>query len=125
LIERGINKNHLNDILTLIIKILFKIMSEEVQRIRQVVFLVENKIYKFDVNSQTSLKNLRKIIIAAANISNKVFKFFTNNKEIVAPDATTLDQLFHQEEEIVAQIIGSNFLTYIVTIVLNLFVQCV
>jgi hypothetical protein len=75
-------------------------MSEEVQRIRQVVFLVENKIYKFDVNSQTTLKNLRKIIIAAANISNKVFKFFSNNSEIVAPDSTTLDQLFRQEEEI-------------------------
>ena len=70
----------------------------ELSRIRQVVFLIENRVYKFDVNSQTNIKNLRKMISAAANISNKVFKFTQNNKEINAPESTTLDQLFPQEE---------------------------
>ena len=51
----------------------------ETSRIRQLVILIDNKVYKFDVNSQISLKNLRKIVSAAANIGHKVFKFYQNN----------------------------------------------
>ena len=70
----------------------------ETSRIRQLVILIDNKVYKFDVNSQISLKNLRKIVSAAANIGHKVFKFYQNNKEINAPDITTIDKLFPKDK---------------------------
>ena len=72
----------------------------ETSRIRQVVFLVENKIYKFDVNSHSTLKNLRKMVIAACNISNKVFEFTQNKKEIKAAEDTTIEKLFPNQDPI-------------------------
>ena len=46
-------------------------------RIRQVVFhLDRNRNYKFDVNSSTTIKGLKRIIGAAANLSKTGLKIY-------------------------------------------------
>ena len=65
--------------------------------IREFVLFIENRVYKFDVNSHTNIKNLCKMISAAANISNKVFKFTQYNTEINAPEALLWTNYFRKK----------------------------
>jgi hypothetical protein len=64
-------------------------------RIRQVVFIFDKtKNYKFDVNNTVTIKGLKKMIIAAANLGKSELRVFHKGTEFTQYDDSTLDELF-------------------------------
>jgi len=74
---------------------------EDSSRLRQIIFkLDKNKIYKFNTNSTVTIKSLRKIIIAAANITNKHLVMLYQDKDYNEFENFTIQQLFPVEKTI-------------------------
>ena len=66
-------------------------------RIRQVLFTLDkNRNYKFDVNQTVTIKGLKKMIIAAANLGRSELRVFNKGIEYTDKDDSTLDELFPQ-----------------------------
>ncbi len=64
-------------------------------QIRKVIFIVDkDRRYSFDVNQNITLKNLKKMIIAAANVGNIGLRIFQNGIEYTQHENETLDYLF-------------------------------
>ena len=64
-------------------------------QIRKVIFIVDkDRRYSFDVNQNITLKNLKKMIIAAANVGNIGLRIFQNGIEYTQQENETLDYLF-------------------------------
>lgn len=64
-------------------------------RIRQALFIVEkDKFYKFDVNHTITIKNLKKMIIAAANLGKNGLRIFHQGIEFTDHDEDSLATLF-------------------------------
>ena len=64
-------------------------------QIRKAIFIVDkDRKYSFDVNQNITLKNLKKMIIAAANIGNIGLRIFQNGIEYTQNENETLDSLF-------------------------------
>ena len=75
-------------------------MDESI-RLRQIIFKLErNKIYKFNTNATVTIKSLRKIIIAAANLSNKNIKMINKEEDYNNFENFTIQQLFPNEKSI-------------------------
>jgi hypothetical protein len=72
--------------------------SKETPRLKQALFELcrggISKYYKFDVNQTISMKNLKKMIVAAANISKQGLKFFHRGDEYTDYDDYTMLELF-------------------------------
>ncbi len=72
--------------------------SKELPRTRQALFvLYQNsnaKYYKFDVNQTITIKNLKKMIVAAANIGKNSFRLFHKGVEYTLEDDSSLLELF-------------------------------
>lgn len=68
---------------------------DETPRIRQVVFTLDkNKIYKFDVNNTTTIKGLKRMICAAANLSKSGLKIYSKTIDFTEFDDEDLSELF-------------------------------
>jgi hypothetical protein len=68
---------------------------DEAPRIRQVIFTLDkNKVYKFDVNNTTTIKGLKRMICAAANVSKSGLKIFSKGTEYTEFDDEDLSELF-------------------------------
>lgn len=68
-------------------------------RIRQVLFKIEgNKNYKFDVNSTTSIKGLKRMLTVAANLRKTGFKLFNNGIDFTDEDDSNLSELFPDQQ---------------------------
>lgn len=64
-------------------------------RIRQVLFTLEKNLsYKFDVNQTVTIKGLKKMIIAAANLGRSELRVFNRGIEYTDNDDSTLEELF-------------------------------
>jgi len=64
-------------------------------RIRQVTFILDkNRYYKFDVNNTVTIKGLKKMIIAAANLGKSELRVFNKGNEYTEHEDSTLDELF-------------------------------
>jgi hypothetical protein len=72
--------------------------SKETPRLKQALFELNrggiSKYYKFDVNQTISMKNLKKMIVAAANISKQGLKFFHKGEEYTDYDDFNMLELF-------------------------------
>lgn len=74
---------------------------EEGHALRQIVFrLASGKIYKFNVKSSVSMKNLRKIIIAAAALPSKHLQMVNSGKDYAEYEHFSLGQLFPKDNEV-------------------------
>lgn len=67
----------------------------DLPRIRQALFVLDKfRSYKFDVNQNITIKNLKKMIIAAANLGKSGLRLFHNRVEYTEFDDDNLDTLF-------------------------------
>lgn len=67
----------------------------ELPRIRQVLFIVDkHRNYKFDVNQTITIKKLKKMIVAAANLGKIGLRVFHKGVEYTHRDDSTLEELF-------------------------------
>lgn len=74
---------------------------EDSSRLRQIIFkLDKSKMYKFNTNATVTIKSLRKIIIAAANLSNKNLQMINRDKDFIEFENFTIQQLFPEENTI-------------------------
>lgn len=70
-------------------------MSQDLPRIRQALFVVDkNRNYKFDVNQTITIKGLKKMIVAAANLGKIGLRVFYKGTEYTHLDDSTLVDLF-------------------------------
>lgn len=64
-------------------------------RIRQVLFVLDkNRNYKFDVNQTVTIKGLKKMIVAAANLGKSDLRVFHRGTEFTEYEDSTLEELF-------------------------------
>lgn len=69
--------------------------SNDLPRIRQALFTLDkNRTYKFDVNQTITIKNLKKMIVAAANLGKSGLKIFHKGTEYTHLDDSSIDELF-------------------------------
>lgn len=67
----------------------------DIPRIRQALFILDkNRKYKFDVNQTITIKNLKKMIIAAANLGKSGLRLFHKGVEYTDYEDSTFEQLF-------------------------------
>ena len=74
--------------------------------VREILFTLPNKSsYKINTNSTITIKSLKKIVIAAANLSSKNFKLIHNDVDYLLENPNnTIKQLFDDDEKILFQI---------------------
>jgi hypothetical protein len=64
-------------------------------RIRQVVFILDKtRNYRFDVNQTVTIKGLKKMIVAAANLGKSNLRVYHRGTEYTEYDDSTLEELF-------------------------------
>ena len=69
--------------------------SLELPKIIKVCFILDkNRKYFFDIDQNISINQLKKMLISAANISNKKIKLFNKEIDYSNEDLLTLDKLF-------------------------------
>jgi len=69
--------------------------SGDLPRIRQVLFILDrNRNYKFDVNQTVTIRSLKKMIIAAANLGKTGLRIFHKGIEYTSYDENNLLDLF-------------------------------
>lgn len=67
----------------------------DLPRIRQTLFIVDkHRTYKFDVNQTITIKNLKKMIVAAANLGKSGLRIFHKGQEYTDYEDSTLNDLF-------------------------------
>ena len=73
--------------------------------VREIMFTLPNRsTYKINTNSTVTIKSLKKIVIAAANLSSKNFKLVHNNIDFLLETPNhTVKQLFADNEKIIFQ----------------------
>lgn len=68
---------------------------DSLPRIRQTIFIVDkNRNYKFDVNQTITIRNLKKMIIAAANLGKVGLRIFHKDVEFTDMEDSSLADLF-------------------------------
>lgn len=73
----------------------------ELPRIRQVTFTLDkNANYKFDVNSTTTIKGLKRMITVAANLSKHGLRIFSGGKEYTEEEEESLNSLFPEKQQV-------------------------
>ena len=67
----------------------------EIPKIRQTLFIIDhNRQYLFDVNQNITIKKLKRMIVAAADLNRVGLRIFHEGKEYTDFDDSSLDQLF-------------------------------
>lgn len=67
----------------------------DLPRIRQTLFILDKfRNYKFDVNQNINIRNLKKMIIAAANLGKSGLRIFHKGIEYTERETENLDELF-------------------------------
>lgn len=67
----------------------------DLPRIRQALFILDkHRNYKFDVNQTITIKNLKRMIIAAANLGKSGLRVFHRGVEYTEEEDSTLNDLF-------------------------------
>ena len=70
-------------------------MSLDLPKIRQTLFIVDkDRKYLFDVNQTITIRSLKKMIMAAANLSKQGLRIFHNGIEYTDKDSSSLEELF-------------------------------
>lgn len=70
----------------------------EIAKIRQALFILENDIhYKFDILNTITIHNLKRMIVAAANLNKSRLRIFHNGLEYTFHDDSTFIDLFPDE----------------------------
>ena len=76
--------------------------QENLPKIIKTIFILDkNRRYSFDVNQNITIRNLKKMIDAAANLGRAHIRIFHNGKEYTSYDEDSLDFLFPTLEVIV------------------------
>ena len=76
--------------------------QENLPKIIKTIFILDkNRRYSFDVNQNITIRNLKKMIDAAANLGRAHIRIFHNGKEYTSYDEDSLDFLFPTLEIIV------------------------
>ena len=76
--------------------------QENLPKIIKTIFILDkNRRYSFDVNQNITIRNLKKMIDAAANLGRAHLRIFHNGKEYTSNDEDSLDFLFPTLEIIV------------------------
>ena len=82
----GYNYNNYND---------SKDVKMALPQIRQTLFIVDQaRQYLFDVNQNITIRKLKKMIVAAADLNKVGLRIFHDGKEYTNEDDSALDQLF-------------------------------
>ena len=76
-------------------------MQTELPKIHQTLFIVDqNRQYLFDVNQNITIKKLKRMIVAAADLNKVGLRIFHDGKEYTSYDDYALDQLFPDLERV-------------------------
>ena len=74
----------------------------ELPQIRQTLFIVDpTRQYLFDVNQNITIKKLKRMIVAAADLNKVGLRIFHEGKEYTAYDDSALDELFPDLQKVV------------------------
>ena len=76
--------------------------SQDLPKIRQTLFILDtNRQYLFDVNQNVTIRNLKKMIAAAANIGKVGLRIFHEGIEYTDRDPEHLDDLFPNLQKVI------------------------
>ena len=76
-------------------------MQIELPQIRQTLFIVDpTRKYLFDVNQNITIKKLKRMIVAAADLNKVGLRIFHDGKEYTSYDDSALDELFPDLQQV-------------------------